>query len=239
MPNCVFFNFAADESLRELALETLPESYRHPGACCRFADASGFRGQLKILSVDGASAKIKIEERQPVPPRVPVTLICGLSRPQTMKKVLHTVAACGAQAVHFVRCERSEKSYLDSDFLKSESLESEFIQLREQLWDSYVPEVKIFPRFRPYIEDEFDVLVPSFEGRFLADFGGADFSTQLQELPKSYCVAVGPEAGWNDFEREQFLAKGFSPVSFSERMLRVEHCASGLLGAIAVLSGRS
>jgi RsmE family RNA methyltransferase len=42
-------------------------------------------------------------------------------------------------------------------------------------------------------------------------------------------VAVGPEGGWNDFERELLTARGFEPFSLGARTLRVDTACVALL----------
>jgi 16S rRNA (uracil1498-N3)-methyltransferase len=52
------------------------------------------------------------------------------------------------------------------------------------------------------------------------------------EVPEDAMVALGPEGGWTDGEREQFLQTGWTRVSLGSQILRAETAG---IAALAVL----
>ena len=49
-------------------------------------------------------------------------------------------------------------------------------------------------------------------------------------------MAIGPEAGWNDFEIEYFEKFGFRKFKLSEYILRVETAVTAALAQIELLT---
>jgi RsmE family RNA methyltransferase len=195
--------------------------------------------QGEILSQDPVGVVIELRYTCAPLPRLPLELIVGLSRPQTLKKVIQFSTELGVRALHLVRCAQSERSYLDSSILTSPELELQTILGREQGIDCCAPEIIVHDRFKPFIEDT----LPVRERALVATSGSAlckiiactRFSKDdlvLPERSSSAVVAVGPELGWNDFERQLFIANGFLPQTLGLRSLRVENALALLVGQV-------
>jgi RsmE family RNA methyltransferase len=172
--------------------------------------------------------------------RKPIDLIVGLSRPQTVKKVLQAAVMLGVRSLHFVSSERGEKSYRTSHALQADRLEEESIKALEQIWDSVAPSVHVHFSLRRV----FDALVGATSQqveavKLVADPSGVSTLT----LGSSYLVnrptvlAVGPESGWSVAELAEFSSRGFEAIHLGERVLRVEIALVFLLGQLAVLQG--
>jgi RsmE family RNA methyltransferase len=163
-----------------------------------------------------------------------LNLIVGLCRPQTVKKVIEVAVTVGIESLHFVRCERSEKSYLHSDVLSQAKMNTQVHQVLEQVWDARAPEIVIHPRFREFAED----VLGSQRRLMLADCASdlPDYSELLAVCSESDSneqgsrwIAVGPEAGWNAFERTMFLNDlGAKAFSLGPRILRTEQAAQAI-----------
>lgn len=198
----------------------------------------GQRGHATVLEASPNFVKLQFKASEPPLPREPLHIIVAIPRPQTVKKVLHLATTVGAQALHFVRSDRVERSYLDSHILK-EGLQLELLQALEQACDTVPPEVHVHTRFRPFVEDTLPTLMRQYAcARGLVAHTGADskISPQPSSEQDGIFVAIGPESGWNDFEIELFAKAGFKTVSLGQRMLRVEFALAVLVGA--VLNGR-
>ncbi|MEZ4753134.1 MAG: RsmE family RNA methyltransferase [Bdellovibrionota bacterium] len=171
-------------------------------------------------------------EREP-PARRPIFLICGISRPQTVKKVIQSAVLFGIKELHFVRASQAEKSYLDSQIFSEEVLERHLALGLEQAIDTISPTIEIHRQFKPFIEDYLSKL-NSQNLKILADISGErEFPKSIKQESQSIVLSVGPEAGWSDFEIECFTQSGFMPYSFGERVLRVETAVNALLGLSA------
>ena len=132
-----------------------------------------------------------------------------------------------------MRCERTEKSYLDASVFLPEELKGILLKGLEQTNDSLPPQVEVVRRFRPFIEDSLATKLQS--RRFvslIADTQSEQSANSLDYTNDSGVLAVGPELGWNDFEREAFAQLGFQSISLGQRIMRIETAVTALLGRI-------
>jgi RsmE family RNA methyltransferase len=173
-------------------------------------------------------------------PPVPITLIVGVSRPQTIKKVIQAAVMFGVNALHFARSELGEKSYLQSRSLDRDQMEEESLKALEQVWDSRTPEISIHRSFDYLI----DHVVPTIaEGsseqviKLLAHPTGMPLRVgDAKEIKGAHTlVAIGPERGWSVGEVTRFSEIGFKATSLGERVVRVEHALVFMLGKLALL----
>jgi RsmE family RNA methyltransferase len=167
----------------------------------------------------------------PVEPlqREPIKLIVGIARPQTVKKVLHVASSFGVTELVFIRSERAEKSYFQSAVLLPQHLRDEVILGVEQGWDHELPQVTVLDRFRPFVEDE---LTKQTGRKIILSTRTAIADQPTGPIKEQLTLAVGPEAGWNEFEEELLIKAGFSPLSLGKRMLRVEVALAVGLGRL-------
>jgi RsmE family RNA methyltransferase len=164
-------------------------------------------------------------------PLNPVILIVAVPRPQTQKKVIHLAASLGLAAVHFVRCENTEKSYLSSKSLSPENIQWEIVKGLEQSGDPNPPQIEVHQRFKTFIEDIAPGIISNCGSKIIFDTV-PDNCQSARKLETPAVFAFGPEAGWNDFEREKFKGLGFSAASLGPRILRCETAVALALGKI-------
>jgi RsmE family RNA methyltransferase len=167
-----------------------------------------------------------------------------LSRPQTIKKVVQAAVTMGIKELHLVRSERGEKSYLSAKVLSPNLLAKEIELGLSQAVDTVPPHVEVHDRFLPFLEDLLPARLRALEPGGIAKLvAHTSACTPAKQVFSSLTggahvvLAVGPEAGWSDFEIQKFEAQGFSPISLGPRMLRVETAASVLLGLSLTLHG--
>ncbi len=155
-------------------------------------------------------------------------LVVGISRPQTVKKVLHIAASFGVVDLMFIRAEKAERSYFNATALLPEEINEELILGLEQSWEYELPKVRIAERFKATVEDELSI-VPGTKLVFSTRTEGAN----LAKSSGPFVIAVGPEAGWSEFEENCLVRCGFSPLSLGPRALRVEVALAIGLGRLA------
>ena len=153
--------------------------------------------------------------------RLDVTLIVGLSRPQTIKKVLAVAVQTGVKKLYFVGTDRGEKSYSSSNLLKKENLDLEITKSLEQTGDSFSPEIKIYHSLRIFLEE---AETPADKILFIPEGEQVD----CIETPSVLCI--GPEAGFSDDELK--LMKDFRKVTLSDRVIRVEFAVAMAIGKV-------
>jgi RsmE family RNA methyltransferase len=189
------------------------------------------RGYGEILEDRKSELLVSYTPGQQPLPLNPVVLIVAVPRPQTQKKVIHLAASLGIEAVHFVRCENTEKSYLSSKSLTPDNIRWEVVKGLEQSGDPNPPHIEVHQRFKTFIEDVAPQILSTGRAKILYDTVG-DNLKETPNLEASAVLAFGPESGWNDFEREKFKELGFSTESLGPRILRCETAVALALGKI-------
>lgn len=178
--------------------------------------------------------------------RYPIDLVVGISRPQTVKKVIQATVILGARSLHFVRSEHGEKSYLQSTALSEEQMEQEVIKGLEQVWEFLPPTISIHRNFRYFMEHHLPLLGgPNDESdnttlRLVAHPGGCELSSLIGQSSSpvvygSIVMCIGPERGWSASEVQEFIRGGFAHVGLGPRVMRVELATVFLFGQLHAL----
>lgn len=194
-----------------------------------------FRGRVgtgTVVSQSPSELVLSVALTEAPPPRPGIDLLLAIPRPKALKKLLPAIASIGVDRLVLLNAARVEKSYFDAKVLAPEAVADFLAQGLEQAKDTCPPEVLVRHRFKPFVEDELDVLFPR-EGcvRVLPH---PPATRSLAPVPPSQrlLVAVGPEGGWVPFEVELLERFGFTPVSLGPRTLRTEVAVPMLLGAL-------
>ena len=186
-----------------------------------------------ILSLHHNAVTLHCEFERTVPPAPAVDLLLALPRPKVMKRLWAQLAALGVARVLLVNAARVERQYFDTHVLAPASYRPLLIEGLQQARDTRLPVVSIHRRLKVLIEDELDTL--SVEAtRLFADPGAARSiaATIGASRPDRCLLAVGPEGGWTDFERDMFRAHGFQDVSMRPRTLRSDTACIALLALV-------
>ncbi len=101
------------------AVHVLTVLRRVPGDQFDVGVVDGPRGKATVRAVDSAGLRLDFTWGPPPPPLPPLTLLVGLARPQTARKILQEATTLGVAALHFVRTERSEPQYAQSSLWSS------------------------------------------------------------------------------------------------------------------------
>ena len=192
---------------------------------------NGPRGKATLAAVGGDALTLTFAwEAQPPPPPDPITLLVGLPRPQTARKILHAAAELGVAALHFVATEKSEPSYGQSSLWSSGEWRRHLLDGAQQAFDTRVP-----------------VLT---HGRTLAEIlaaqpaGGTRLALDIYESPQPLsgatiaapvALAFGPERGWSARDRDLLRAHGFLLAHLGARVLRAE---TAVIATLAIVRSR-
>jgi RsmE family RNA methyltransferase len=199
-----------------------------PGDTLRIGRAGGNLGLAEVLRCEPQSVLVRVRLDAPPPPRPGVDVLLALPRPKVLKRVLASAAALGVDRLVLLNAARVEKSYFASPVLGAEKSAAALRDGLEQARDTRAPEVHVFERFRPFVEDTLDRLLgPGV--RLLLDPGPEPAAAAFPRGTR-VALAIGPEGGWVPFERELLAVQGFAPVSFGPRTLRVEAVLPYALG---------
>lgn len=162
-------------------------------------------------------------------------LIIGLSRPQTIKKVLEHGTTFGAKSFHFFKAELSEKSYLDSKIFQNEAYVENMIDgLSQSGIYTQLPELKL-EKFNPATQYQ-----KKDEQKFILDLETNNTFSDLQiDFNLPIHLAFGPERGWTKNEINNFQNAGFKSVKISSSILRVEHAVYSAVSQLELIKLKS
>ena len=107
---------------------------------------NGPRGIGRILSTDDLATIIELGPMTLSPaPSVAIDLVCAVPRPKIIRKVLYVAAMFGVRSIHFMRANRTEKSYLDSPLFRDGRFEPYLVAGLSQGEWTRLPEVTVHP----------------------------------------------------------------------------------------------
>lgn len=161
--------------------------------------------------------------------RLPLTVLVGLPRPQTAKKVLHDLASLGAARIIFFESAKGDPGYLTSSLWKDGEWREHVLKGTEQACSTLVPEVTRVGSLAEAVAlvagDAWKVALDPYEAA-----GAPELSTSAQAA----VLAIGPERGFAETERATLRAAGFGFAHLGDRILRVE--AAALVGGALMLA---
>ncbi len=204
------------------------------GTSCRVAILGGLRGEGLVAEATAERVVMALTLSLPSLERVPIDLIVGVPRPQTVKKVIQAAVMLGVRSLHFVRSELGERSYLQSRSLSDEGVLEESVKALEQIWDSGMPTIEVHRTFSYFMSNKLPLLTKERDvACLLADPSGREITITDKPLMRTeQVVAIGPERGWSESEIELFKNSGFSVVGLGARVMRVEVAMVFLLGQL-------
>jgi RsmE family RNA methyltransferase len=204
-----------------------------PGQRVRIGILDGALGSARVSRVDGDSVTLVCEIGSVVPSHPAVDLLLALPRPKVMRRMFAQLAALGVGRIMLSNAARVERNYFDTHVLARECHRPLLVEGLQQAQDTRVPLVTVHRQLKVLIEDELDALSTAAV-RLVADPGAASRVEQhvSGSAPARVLLAVGPEGGWNDFERNLLAAHGFLPIAVGPRTLRSDTACIALLALI-------
>ena len=192
--------------------------------------AGGLRG-LATVATTAPVLRFSVVWEKSVQARLPLTVLIGLPRPQTAKKVLHDLASLGAARLIFFEADKGDPGYLASSLWKDHEYLEHLRKGTEQACSSLVPTVDRVASLAEALAQ-----LPAEGWKVALDPYKA--TGALGESPPSSApaaiLAIGPERGWSDKERALLRDQGFSLHHLGDRILRVE--AACLVGGGLMLA---
>ena len=187
------------------------------------------KGLVKWEKSGAVNLSLKWNERH-ASDLLPITLLVGLSRPQTCRKVIEQASALGVSELIFFTAEKSEASYTESS-LWNEEWHRLLIKGAEQAFSCHLPRCEKVKSLDAAIQQS-----SSFSTTRLA-LDVYESSQALSEMGRpnneNTLLAVGPERGWSQSERELLREQKFSLCHMGQRVLRVETAVVASVGYLS------
>lgn len=190
-------------------------------------------GKMGVLTIKKISShKINFEftpDKESRPP-LPVYMIIGTPRPPVAKRLIKDLGSWPVKEIHFVSTDLGEKSYLKSNLWLKEEYHFAQLEGASQGKTTYIPPIhrhnNVYSAAHSFTADgsglgilfHNEVSLPRINGTFSKDH--------------NLWLAIGPERGWSEKERDFLISKGFIPHQMGDSVLRTEvacHCALGIM----------
>ncbi|MFP5429813.1 MAG: 16S rRNA (uracil(1498)-N(3))-methyltransferase [Gammaproteobacteria bacterium] len=201
------------------------------GDTLRVGLLGGLTGSGEILSLSRDELVLSIRLDTPPPEKLPLTLLLSLPRPKMLKRILQTVSAMGVSRLVLMNSYRVEKSFWDSPWLDQEVMREQLILGLEQARDTVLPDVRVEPLFKPFVEDRLPALVRNTRC-YVAHPGAVQHCPVALNQPVT--LAIGPEGGFIPYEVDKLVEAGFEAVHLGPRILRVETAVAALVARLFV-----
>ena len=189
---------------------------------------NGLRGIATIVALEPRLTFSVTWEKSPQL-RLPLTVLVGLPRPQTAKKVLHDLASLGAARIIIFESEKGDPGYLTSSLWKDGEWREHVLKGTEQACSTLVPEVTRVASLAEAV-----ALIDGAAWKLALDPYEATGAPELGAARPSAVLAIGPERGFAESERATLRRAGFTFAHLGDRILRVE--AAALVGGALMLA---
>jgi 16S rRNA (uracil1498-N3)-methyltransferase len=198
---------------------------------CRQGDSfdigliDGPRGKARIEAATHRGLELDFHFSETVPRLYPVTMIIGLPRPPSARRILKDLTTQGADTLHFVATDKGEKSYLKSRLWTDGEYERLLREGAEQAFCTRLPEVVIHESLTACIEQ----LGDATDRLALDNYEAAMPLGTFQPSQERCVLAIGSERGWSTAERNLLRKNSFELVNIGDRVLKTETaCIAGL-----------
>ena len=189
---------------------------------------NGTRYVTEIVSIDEQEVCIRPILEEAVPVKLPVHLIVALPRPKVLRRLIMDSVTLGVEKISLIHSYRVDKSYWQTPFLQQID---QYVTLGlEQAGDTIVPEIQMYKRFKPFVEDVLPTLISETSPAYVAH-PYADESMP-NGIDHACSIVVGPEGGFIPYEVDLLTKNGCQAVSLGNRILRTETSISYILGRL-------
>ena len=188
----------------------------------------GKRYLTEVIEVSEQVISVKPLHEELVPNKLPVTLIVAMPRPKVLRRLIADSVTLGVGKIILLHSYRVDKSYWQTPFLQQ--LDA-FIQLGlEQAGDTQPPQIEIYKRFKPFVEDVLPNLISQDRPAFVAHPYTED--PMPVAIDHACSIVIGPEGGFIPYEIELLQKNGCQVRNLGNRIIRTETVIPYVLGRL-------
>ncbi len=188
----------------------------------------GKRYLTEIVEVTEQAIKLKPIKEENVPVKLPVTLIVAMPRPKVLRRLIMDSVTLGVEKMILLHSYRVDKSYWQTLFLQQ--LDHYTTLGLEQAGDTIAPQVEIYKRFKPFVEDVLPNLVSAECPAYVAHPYAERAMPFAIDHPCT--IVIGPEGGFIPYEVDLLIKNGCQALSLGNRIIRTETVIPYLLGRL-------
>ena len=191
---------------------------------------NGQRYLTEVVTISEQHILLRPIQVEAVPAKLPVHLILALPRPKVLRRMVMDAVTLGVERISLIHSYRVDKSYWQSPFLQQ--LDDYVTLGLEQAGDTISPEIQMYKRFKPFVED----VLPTFISDQKPAYVAHPYAEQQMPhaIQHSCCLIVGPEGGFIPFEVDLFKKNGCQARRLGNRILRTETAVSHILGRLFI-----
>jgi RsmE family RNA methyltransferase len=200
--------------------------HKKPGDEFEAGILGGLRGTGRIekINLDG-SIFVAVQVFDPPPSRLKLRMAVAFARPIQLRRIFRDLSSIGVSAIDLVGTDMGEKSYRDTKLLTDGGARDALVEGAVQARDTRIPEFKIYDNLELWLKDypwektdnnRIPLLIAADNVRAEGSF------FHLSVTSRPLVIAVGPERGWSDRERDLFEKAGFLRLSIGNRAMRTE-----------------
>lgn len=201
------------------------------GSEIRIGVVDGPLGVGAVTQVGDGRVTLQCALSAAAPERPRVDILLAVPRPKVLRRLWAPLASLGVGRIILTNASKVERDYFDTHLIAPSGYVPLLIEGLQQARDTRVPEVSIHKQFRKLVEDEIEALSPGTR-RLIAHPGATRSVRQAVGAGPAdarVLVAVGPEGGWNDFERNLLASRGCVEVGLGQRPLTTTTACIALL----------
>ena len=188
----------------------------------------GQRYLTEVVEVTEQVVKLKPIQIEPVPAKLPVTLIVAMPRPKVLRRLIMDSVTLGVEKIILLHSYRVDKSYWQTPFLQQ--LDQYITLGLEQAGDTISPKIEIYKRFKPFVEDVLPGLITTDCPAYVAH-PYADMKMPFA-IDHPCTIMIGPEGGFIPYEVDLLIKNGCQAVSLGNRIIRTETVIPYVLGRL-------
>ena len=191
---------------------------------------NGQRYLTEVVTISEQHILLRPIQVEAVPAKLPVHLILALPRPKVLRRMVMDAVTLGVQRISLIHSYRVDKSYWQSPFLQH--LDDYVTLGLEQAGDTIEPEIQLYQRFKPFVEDVLPTLISAEQPAYVAHPYAEQQMPYAIQHPCS--LIIGPEGGFIPYEVELLQKNGCQAVSLGNRILRTETAVPYILGRLFI-----
>ena len=183
-------------------------------------------GRIEKINFDG-SIQFSLDVKGSPPPRLPVRVAVGFPRPIQIRRLLRDLSSLGVESIDLFGTDLGEKSYRDTKLISDGGARAALIEGAAQSRDTSIPALSVFARLENWLEEcpwqKNSGRRPATALLIAADNVRPEGAmSRIASTRRPVILAIGPERGWSDRERDLLEEAGFLRLSLGSRALRTE-----------------
>ena len=188
----------------------------------------GKRYLTEVVEVREQWIQVKALHEEAVPKKLPVTLIVALPRPKVLRRLIMDSVTLGVEKIILLHSYRVDKSYWQTPFLQQ--LDQYVTLGLEQAGDTIAPEIQLYKRFKPFVEDVLPSLISADCPAYVAHPYTEQAMPHAIQHPCS--IVIGPEGGFIPYEIDLLEKNGCQARHLGNRIIRTETVIAYVLGRL-------